>query len=141
MIDCYFGTKPYPPARTKASVNDDKLPQSRRARARPRESHGKLGAPSISSSIVNQPTFLSANFLPAESVAAASSAAEPFVTCEFPECIAVIPWFGYVCYDNDEKKTVCRMQNRPTPSIDGICQELEMKTTECIAGSVYTSAS
>ena len=81
---------------------------------------------------------MSANFLPAETViTAASSAAQPFVTCQFPECTPVIPWTGYVCYDNDVTNISCRIQNRPTPDlINGICKELELGKTECIAGTV-----
>ena len=42
-----------------------------------------------------------------------------------------------MCYDNDINKTGCRIQNRPTPDqINGICKELELRTTECIAGTL-----
>ena len=73
-----------------------------------------------------QPTFMSANFLPSDKViVAAPSAAQPFVTCQIPECIPVVPWTGYVCYDNDENNVACRIQNRPTPdSINGVYKEL-----------------
>jgi len=80
----YFGTELYPPAgRPKAAAHDEKLPQPPKARARPRETFiGKLGAPST---LFRQPTFMSANFLPEETViVAASSTTQPFVTCQFP---------------------------------------------------------
>src|SRR5215217_3349418 len=123
----------------KAAVNEIKLPQSPKARARPGERLiGKRGAQPKSSSMFKQPTFMSANFLSLESVIdAAPSTAQPFVTCQFPECSPVIPWTGYVCYDNDLNKTACRIQNRPTTDlINGICKELELRTTECMAGTV-----
>jgi hypothetical protein len=136
----YFGTELYPPpGRPKSAVNDVKLPQSRKARARPRERlSGALGAQSKSSWTFKQPTFMSAFFLASESVIiAASSAAQPLVTCQFPECTPVIPWSGYVCYDNDPNNAACRIQNRPTPDqINGVCKELEFKTILCTGGTV-----
>jgi hypothetical protein len=70
-------------------------------------------------------------------ITAVPSAAQPFVECPFTQCTPVIPWTGYVCYDNDENKTACRIQNRPTPDqISGVCRELEFKTTLCIAGEI-----
>ena len=136
----YFGTELYPPAgRRKAAANDFKLSQGSKARARPRERLiGRRGTQSKSSSTFKQPTFMSANFLPSESViVAASSPVQPFVTCQFPQCTPVVPWTGYVCYDNDETKDSCRIQNRPTAdSINGLCKELELRTTECVAGNV-----
>jgi hypothetical protein len=135
----YFGTELYPPAgRRKAAVNDVKLPQSPKTRARPRERLiGKLGAQSKSSSTLKQPTFMSANFLSSESVTtAASSAAQPFVTCQFPQCSPVVPWTGYVCFDN-ANRDACRIQNRPTiDSINGVCKELDFKSILCTAGTV-----
>ena len=84
-----------------------------------------------------EPTFMSANFLPETVIVAESSTTQPFVTCQFPECTPVAPWTGYVCYDNDPEKNICRIQNRPTVDpIGGICRELEHKTTECVAGNV-----
>src|SRR5215208_424776 len=135
----YFGTQLYPPAeRRKAVINEIKPPPAK-ARPRPREPLStKLGAQSTSSSTFKQPTFMSANFLSGENViTATSSATQPFVTCQFAECTPVIPWTGYVCYDNDPSYDVCRIQNRPTPDqINGICKELEVSKTECIAGTV-----
>ena len=136
----YFGTGLYPPpGRPKAVLNDVKPPQSRKPRARPIErSIGKLSEQSNSSSTFNQPTFMSANFLFSDSVITAEpSAAQPFVTCQFPECTPVIPWTGYVCYDNDPSKDECRIQNRPTADqINGVCRELEVRTIFCTAGTV-----
>lgn len=82
----YFGTELYPPvSRPKAAVNDEK---PLKARGRPGETLvGKLCAPSIGTSRFRQPTFMSANFLPSETVVTAvSSTAQPFVTCQFPQC-------------------------------------------------------
>jgi len=77
---------------------------------------------------------MSANFLSSKSV---SAAAPPFVACQFPQCTRVIPWAGYVCYDNNEMNNACRIQNRPTPDlIDGVCSELEFGKTICTAGVV-----
>jgi hypothetical protein len=133
----YFGTGLYPPAgRPRAAVNDEKPRRPPRARARPREALiGKLGAPATP---FRQPTFMSANFLPDESVIVAeSSTTQPFVTCQFPECTPVVPWAGYVCYDNDPNRSECRIQNRPTPDqINGVCMELEFKSILCTAGNV-----
>ncbi|HEU4715140.1 MAG TPA: hypothetical protein VFS76_26560 [Pyrinomonadaceae bacterium] len=127
----YFGTRPYPPAeRRGATLNK---PQSPKARSRPNQRLISQGKPSKSPSIFNQPTFMSANFLPSKSVSEASAAP---VICEFPECSAVIPWTGYVCYDNDPNNARCRIQNRPTPDQNGICSELEFGKTECVAGAV-----
>lgn len=80
---------------------------------------------------------MSANFLSSETVIeAASSASQPFVTCQFPECTPVIPWSGYVCYDNDNRQS-CRVQNWPTPDqTSGVCMELEFGKTECVAGVI-----
>ena len=66
----YFGAELYPPpARRKAAVNDNKLPQSPKARARPPERLiSKLSGKPKSSSMLNQPTFMSANFLSSKSV-------------------------------------------------------------------------
>ena len=133
----YFGTELYPPAgRQRAAAYDKKLPQPPRARARPYKTLiGKLGAPA---KLSRQPTLVSANFLPEESViVAASSTARPFVTCQFPECTPVAPWTGYVCYDNDPEKNICRIQNRPTPDqINGVCKELVFTSILCVAGNV-----
>ena len=106
----YFGTELYPPAgRPKAASKDKKAPDPPKARARP---NATLGAPATLS---RQPTFMSANFLPEEFVIVAeSSTTQPFVTCQVPECTPVVPWTGYVCYDNDPEKNSCRIQNRPT---------------------------
>lgn len=132
----YFGTKLYPPPeRRKAAVN---LPQSPKARERPGERpNGKLSQQSNAYPTFKQPTFMSAKFLSAEEViTAAPSATQPVVTCQFPQCTAVVPWNGYVCYDN-QQRPVCRLQNRPTPdSLNGVCKELEVRTTECSAGTV-----
>jgi hypothetical protein len=109
----YFGTKLYPPpGRPKAAAKDKKQLQPPKARARPQETLiGKLGAPST---LFRQPTFMSANFLPEETViAAASSTTQPFVTCQFPQCTPVVPWTGYVCFDNDPNKTACRSKTGP----------------------------
>jgi hypothetical protein len=136
----YFGTELYPPpGRPKAAGNNVKQPQSQKAQRRPRERLiGKLGVQSTSTSRFNQPAFMSAYFLSSENViTAVPSAAQPFVECPFTQCTPVIPWTGYVCYDNDENKTACRIQNRPTPDqISGVCRELEFKTTLCIAGEI-----
>ena len=130
----YFGTQLYPPPRRrKAAVNDVKLPK---ARARPRDRLiGKLRTQPKSSSKFKQPTFMSANFLPSESVITAVPSTTQSVTCQFPQCTPVVPWRGYVCYDNNPNKNECRIQNRPTPDhINGICQQLEFKTAGCVAG-------
>ena len=136
----YFGTELYPPAgRPKAAAKDKTPPRPSKARAGPRETLiGKQGAPSISTSPFRQPTFMSANFLTEETViAAASSTAQPFVTCQFPQCTPVVPWTGYVCFDNDPNKPACRIQNRPTPDqINGVCKELVFKSILCTAGTV-----
>ena len=134
----YWPTELYPPAKPKGAANN-KLPQSRKARAGPRDGlTGKWGAESKSSWMFKQPTFMSANFLPEESVITAeSSAAQPLVTCQFPQCTPVVPWTGYVCYDNDPEKNSCRIQNRPTPDqINGVCRELEFTRILCTAGTV-----
>lgn len=135
----YFGTELYPPVgRPRAAAYDEKLPPPK-ARARPHDTLiGRLGPPSTSASPFRQPTFMSANFLPEESViVAGSSTTQPFVTCQLPECTPVIPWTGYVCYDNDPEKNSCRIQNRPTVDpIGGVCRELEFKSILCIAGNV-----
>ena len=136
----YFGTELYPPAgKRKGALSDLKRPQPSTARAGPRDRLiGKLDAQAKSSSMFKQPTFMSANFLSSERLTiVAPSAAQPFVTCPFIQCTPVTPWTGYVCYDNDVTKIACRIQNRPKPdSINGICMELELKTTECVAGTV-----
>lgn len=128
----YWGTELYPPpGRRKAAAMTDKLPQSPKVRPR-------RGAQSKIASTFTQPTLMSANFLSSESmVTATSSAAQPVVTCLFPQCTPVVPWTGYVCYDNDPNKTACRIQNRPTPDqINGVCKELEFTTTLCVAGNI-----
>jgi hypothetical protein len=128
----YWGTELYPPpGRRKAAAMTDKLPQSPKVRPR-RDAQSKIA------STFKQPTFMSANFLSSESiVTATSSAAQPLVTCQFPQCTAVVPWTGYVCFDNDPNKTACRIQNRPTPDqINGVCKELEFTTTLCVAGNI-----
>ena len=128
----YWGTELYPPpGRRKAAANNDTLPRSLNETA----SHGaRLKIASTST----EPTFMSANFLSSESILTAKSlAAESLVTCLFPECIPVIPWTGYVCYDNDPENIACRIQNRPTlDPINGVCKELEFKTTLCTAGDI-----
>jgi len=131
----YFGTKPYPPAgRRQAALNDK--PQSPNARSRPSERLIRKGTRAKSSSMFNQPTFMSANFLPSKSASAESSAPPPFETCLLPQCSAVIPWAGYVCWDNDNRPS-CRLQNRPTPDpISGVCMELEFGKTDCVAGVI-----
>jgi hypothetical protein len=134
----YFGTQLYPPAGRQQAAVKQKMPQSPKARARPNErSIGKLGAQSKSSRMFNQPTLMSANFLSSERVInTISSAAQPLVACQFPQCTPVIPWTGYVCWDNDQRPA-CRIQNRPTPDqINGVCKELDLRTTECVAGAV-----
>lgn len=125
----YFGAELFPPAGRPQAAVKNKLPQSPKARARPTNHQvASWAAQSKSSGTLKQPTFMSANFLSSESViTAASSAAQPFVTCQFPECTPVVPWTGYVCYDNDVTKIACRIQNRPTTDlINGICKELEI---------------
>ena len=83
---------------------------------------------------------MSASFLSAEdTITAGASETQPLVTCLFPECLAVVPWAGYVCYsnDNDPNKKACEIQNRPTPDqINGVCWELEFKSILCKAGEV-----
>jgi len=128
----YWGTELYPPRETrKPAASNDKLPHSPKTRAR-RSTPAKLA------STFTQPTFMSANFLSSEStVTATALAVQPVVTCLFPQCTPVIPWTGYVCFDNDEENNECRIQNRPTPDqINGVCKELEFKTTLCTAGDV-----
>ncbi len=131
----YFGTKPYPPERRQATLNDK--PPSPKARSGPRDRSINEGLRSKSLLRFKQPAFMSANFLPSDSVITAEpSAALPLVTCQFPECTPVIPWTGYVCYDNQQRPS-CRIQNRPSPDqIKGVCMELEFGKTECIAGVV-----
>ncbi len=136
----YFGTELYPPpARRKGAEKDGKSPQSRNARARPPE---RLicneSTQSESYLKFNQPTFMSANFLSSETaITNSTSATRQSVTCQFPECTPIVPWTGYVCYDNDPTKTSCRIQNRPTPDqINGVCRELEFKSILCTAGGV-----
>lgn len=132
----YFGTKPYPPLERRQAVLKDK-PRSATARAGPIERLTNKGTRSKISSMFKQSTFMSANFLSAESVIdVAYSTAQPVVTCQDAACTPVVPWTGYVCYDNQNRES-CRLQNRPTPdSINGICRELERTTTECIAGTI-----
>lgn len=127
----YWGNELYPPpGRRKAAVND-KLLQPPKARAR-RDVQSKIA------STFTQPTFMSANFLSSDNtVTATTSAAQPTVTCLFPECTPVIPWTGYVCYDNDPQNNDCRIQNRPTPDSQlGVCKELQYGISLCVAGSV-----
>ena len=133
----YFGTELYPPTRPKTAVKNDKFPP-RNARGRPRKkSVSKLSAHSKRTSILTRPTFMSANFLSSESVInAAPSAVHPLVICQFPGCIPVVPWTGYVCYDNNPAKNACRIQNRPTAQMDGVCKQLEFKSIVCTAGAV-----
>ncbi|HEX6044043.1 MAG TPA: hypothetical protein VFZ22_06105 [Pyrinomonadaceae bacterium] len=71
----YFGTEVYPRARRpKSAVADYKLPQSRKARARPRESViGRLDEHSKSRWSFKQPTVRSASFLFSGSVISAES--------------------------------------------------------------------
>jgi len=73
----YFGTELYPPpGPPKAAINGEELPQSQKARARPRDSLiGKLGTPQKARPFFQQPTFMSANFLSSENVIIASSSA------------------------------------------------------------------
>lgn len=128
----YWGNELYPPAgRPKAAAKTDDQPQSPKARARG-DAQTKIASTST------EPTFMSANFLTSESViTATSSAVPPVVSCLFPRCTPVKPWTGYVCYDNDPKNEECRIQNGQTPDqIDGVCKELEFKSTLCIAGNV-----
>ena len=110
----YWATQLYPPLAKPKGAANNKLPQSPKLRARPRDAlTGKCNAQSKSSWPFKQPTFRSANFLPEESVIVAeSSTTQPFVTCQFPECTPVIPWTGYVCYDNENREE-CRIQNAP----------------------------
>jgi len=117
----YFGTKAYPPSQRRQATMDK--PQSPKARSGP--SDRLISKGTKSSSTFKQPTFMSANFLSSERVInTASSTALPFVTCQFPECTPVIPWSGYVCWDNDDRQS-CRVQNRPTPdTTSGICIRL-----------------
>ena len=127
----YWGNELYPPPeRRKGAAENDKLKQSPNAKAR-------TDVPSPTASSFTEPTFMPANFLSSEStVTATSSVAQPFVTCMFPECTPVIPWTGYVCYDNDPLNNACRIQNRPTPDqINGVCKELEYKIALCTAGN------
>jgi hypothetical protein len=134
----YFGTELYPPpGRPNAAVNSTKPPQSQKAQRRPRERLiGKLGVRSTGTSTFKQPTFMSATFLSSENVTTAvPSAAQPFEDCLFSQCQKVIPHTEYVCYDND-KRSSCEMQNRPTPDLSGVCKELEFGKTECVAGVV-----
>ena len=129
----YWGNELYPPPERRKAVANIK-PQSPKARAR---SSGRFGKRKSSSNF-SQPTFMSANFLPSETPAAvASSAAEQSVICPLPECTAVIPWTGYVCYDNNFQNNECRIQNRPTPDSQlGVCKELQYGISLCVAGSV-----
>jgi hypothetical protein len=130
----YFGAQLFPPPGRHEVVNG-KSPQRPKARARP--DLKKVGAVPTSASVFTQPTFLSANFLSSESEVNTPSTTVPMsVSCQFPECTPVIPWTGYVCWDNPGR-TSCKLQNRPTPDqINGICKELELKTTECLAGDI-----
>ncbi|HEU4510032.1 MAG TPA: hypothetical protein VFR78_17490 [Pyrinomonadaceae bacterium] len=134
----YFGTQPYPPATKRQATVIHKAPPSPNARAGPQEpSIHKLGDRAKSSLTFNRPTLLSATFLGSENRSSTTSfATQPVVTC-LPECTSVVPWTGYVCYDNDPNRDSCRIQNRPTPdAVNGVCKELERKTTECAAGTV-----
>jgi hypothetical protein len=134
----YFGSQPFPsPERRQAAVNE-KRPQRPKARARPNERLiPKLSTTSRSSAMFSQPTFQSANFLSSENVIdAALSVPQPSVTCPLPECTPVIPWTGYVCWDNQERDS-CRLQNRPTPDQNyGICKELTYGKVDCVAGAI-----
>ena len=131
----YFGTKAYPPPeKRQAALKDER--ESPKVRSGPSERSITKGTELKRPSIINEPTFLSANFLSSETLSAASSAAPSFVTCPLPECTAVTPWSGYVCWDNDNRES-CRVQNRPTPNeVSGVCMELEVGKTECVAGTV-----
>src|SRR5690349_15938331 len=113
----HLGTRPYPPAERRHAIRSD---QTQSPRTRPRERLNR-GARSKNSLTFSQPTFMSANFLPSKGVITAEpAAAEPPITCQFPQCTAVVPWSGYVCYDNENRKS-CRIQNRPTPDqINGV---------------------
>jgi hypothetical protein len=127
----YFGTRPYPPAEKRQATLKHE-PRSPQARAPSEQISTSMR--SKSSLMFSQPTFMSANFLSSESI---SAAAQPFVTCLLPECTPVVPWSGYVCYDNDDKNNACRIQNRPIPDpINGVCTELEFGKTECTAGTI-----
>lgn len=129
----YWGNELYPP-REKRKAPPNIKPQSPQARAGASERFRKQK----SSSNLSQPTFMSANFLPFKTaIAAPSSAAEPSAICLLPACTAVIPWTGYVCYDNDFQNNECRIQNRPTPDSQlGVCKELQYGISLCVAGSV-----
>ena len=78
----YFGTGLFPPdGRPRAAAKDKKLAQPPKARARPNATLiGKLGAPATLS---RQPTFMSANFLPEDSVIVASVLNDAAV-CDMP---------------------------------------------------------
>jgi hypothetical protein len=95
----YWGTEPYPPpGRRKAAANNNTLPQSPKAGERSRERLiGNHGAQSRISSTFKKPTFMSANFLSSKNaITATPSAAQPFVTCLFPQCTRVVLWTGSV---------------------------------------------
>jgi hypothetical protein len=134
----YFGTSLYPPAEKPRAALNDKGPQSQKGRARPHERVRKRALQAKASWTVDRPTnFLSAKFLSSEASTNVllNSTSEAATSCLFPQCVTVIPWSGYVCYDNEQRDS-CRIQNRPQPNPIGVCRELEFTRVLCTAGTV-----
>jgi hypothetical protein len=126
----YFGNTPYPPA--SQTQPDYGIKQERQSRSKNKTLERSTSPPSIkdqkSLSIQKPAKFLPVNFLFSESSNSLTSV--PDGSCQFPECVSVIPGQPqYVCYN-------CPFQNRPSLSSSGVCKELVYGSRECTAGTV-----
>lgn len=134
----YFGNHPYPPAGKRQSTLVHPMGSQTRGQPSPRgRSDGERGTQLKTSWIFDRPaTFSPANFLPSERLIISPPAEEiqPEESCDFP-CLTVVPWSGYVCYDNAQRPS-CQIQNRPVADPGGICSELVFDKTLCTAGTV-----
>src|ERR1700720_946686 len=136
----YFGNHPYPPAGKRQSMLDNHMERMNKAGpTQPKRPGGERGTPSKTSLTIDRPAvFLPAKFLPSESLRNPSLTVmiEPDTSCDFPYCVTVVPWTGYVCYDNGPNAAACNIQNRPVLDPAGVCSELVHSSVLCTAGDI-----
>jgi hypothetical protein len=111
----YLGIHPYPLSGKQPQVLDDHTDRINKVGPSPPKHPDCKSGVQYKTTLMNRPAmFLPAKVLPATTLSEARLPLEarPDNGCAFSYCVTIVPWTGFVYYDNGTHPN-CSIQNRP----------------------------